>query len=102
MFIVCIQSACIVSKELSANDTWEIVKPVCRELFELVNEGMVKFVSAVEKTDGTFIINLESSRIHLASRNFKDSIGDIEYDSGQMRIGLRANGRPGNIFVKLT
>jgi hypothetical protein len=30
-----------------------------------------------------------------------DSIGDIEYGSGKMRIGLRANGRPGNISIEL-
>ncbi len=90
-----------LSKELSENETWEIIKPVCRELYELVNEGMLKFVSATEKGDGTFLINLKSSRLHFASRSFKDSIGDIEYEAGKIRIGLRANGRPGNILVEL-
>jgi hypothetical protein len=46
-------------------------------------------------------INLKSSHIHLASRGLKDSIGDVEYCQGKMRIGLRANGIPVNIFVDL-
>ncbi len=62
---------------------------------------MVMFVSATENNDGSFTINLKSSRIHLASRGFKDSIGDVEYGSGKMRIGLRANGRPGNVSIEL-
>ena len=88
-------------KELSEAEVWEIIKPVCRELFELTNEKMVKFVSGTESDSGTYAINLKSSRIHLASRGFKDSIGDVEYGDGTLRIGLRANGRPGNIFIAL-
>ena len=88
-------------KELSEAEAWEIIKPVCRELFELTNEKMVKFVSGTESDSGTYAINLKSSQIHLASRGFKDSIGDVEYGDGALRIGLRANGRPGNIFITL-
>jgi hypothetical protein len=73
----------------------------CLQGIELVNEKMVQFVSATE-SNGAFVINLKSSRIHLASRGFKDSIGDVEYGDGKLRIGLRANGRPGNIIVELT
>jgi hypothetical protein len=29
----------------------------------------------------------------------KDSIADIEYECGKIRIGLRANGIPVNVFV---
>lgn len=90
-----------MAKEITETQAWDIVKPVCRELFELVNEKMVTFVSATENDNGSFMINLKSSRIHLASRGFKDSIGDVEYGSGKMRIGLRANGRPGNISIEL-
>jgi hypothetical protein len=90
-----------MAREIAEAEAWEIVKPVCRELFELVNEKMVQFVSATE-SNGAFVINLKSSRIHLASRGFKDSIGDVEYGEGKLRIGLRANGRPGNIFVELS
>ena len=91
----------LMPKELSEIEAWEIIKPVCRELFELTNEKMVKFVSATESDNGMYSIYLKSSRIHLASRGFKDSIGDLEYGDGALRIGLRANGRPGNIFITL-
>jgi hypothetical protein len=90
-----------MAKEITETQAWDIVKPVCRELYELVNEKMVTFVSATENDNGSFMINLKSSRIHLASRGFKDSIGDVEYGGGKMRIGLRANGRPGNISIEL-
>ncbi len=89
-----------VGKDLEEAEAWEILKPVCRELFELVNEKMINFVSASE-SNGTFTINLKSSRLHFASRGFKDSIGDVEYGAGKLRIGLRANGMPGNIFIEL-
>ncbi|WP_337861627.1 hypothetical protein [Nitrososphaera sp.] len=88
-------------KELSEAEAWEILKPVCRELFELVNEKMLGFVSASEEGNGSFTIRLKSSRLHFASRGFKDSIGDVEYGEGMLRVGLRANGRPGNVFVEL-
>jgi hypothetical protein len=96
-------TAAAARKELSEAEAWEILKPVCRELFELVNEKMLSFVSASEEGNGSFAIHLKSSRLHFASRGFKDSIGDIEYEGEgrKLRIGLRANGRPGNIFVDL-
>ena len=34
-------------------------------------------------------------------KRFKDSIGDIEYNQGNIRIGLRSNGIPTNLFVQL-
>lgn len=86
--------------ELSEMEAWDILKPVCRELFELVNEKMLNFVSASE-SNGAFAINLKSSRLHFASRGFKDSIGDVEYGNGKLRLGLRAGGRPGNVFIDL-
>lgn len=52
------------------------LKPVCRELFELVNEKMLNFISASE-SNGAFTINLKATRPHSASRGFKDSIGDV-------------------------
>lgn len=87
--------------DLSEAQAWDILKPVCRELFELVNEKMLSFVSASE-SNGAFSIQLKSTRLHFASRGFKDSIGDVEYGEGKLRIGLRANGRPGNVFIDLT
>jgi hypothetical protein len=85
---------------ISEEQAWEILKPMCRELYELVNEKMLTFVSASE-SNGAFSINLRSSRLHFASRGFKDSIGDIEYADGKLRIGLRSGGRPGNITIDL-
>jgi hypothetical protein len=90
-----------MTKNISESEAWDIIKPVCRELYELVNEKMVSLISATETNDGSFIINLKSRRIHLASRGFKDSIGDFEYANGKIRVGLRANGRPGNVYIEL-
>jgi len=36
----------ILKKDLTSEEAWKIVNPVCRELFELVNDGSVQFVSA--------------------------------------------------------
>ena len=55
----------------------------------------------ITRVNGTYKINLKCSRIHLASRGFKDSIGDIEYEEGNIRIGLRANGVPANLLIEL-
>lgn len=91
-----------MNKSISEKEAWEIMKPVCRELYELVNEGNIQFESGTyNEGDGTYKVNLKCSRIHLASRGFKDSIGDIEYKQGNIRIGLRANGVPANLFVEL-
>lgn len=86
--------------DLSQEQAWDILKPVCRELFELVNEKMLTFVSASE-SNGAFSIYLKSSKLHFASRGFKDSIGDVEYGDRKLRVGLRAGGRPGNVFIDL-
>jgi hypothetical protein len=91
-----------LNKSISEKEAWEIIKPVCRELYELVNEGNIQFASGTyNEGDGTYKVNLKCSRIHLASRGFKDNIGDIEYKQGNIRIGLRANGVPANLFVEL-
>ncbi len=91
-----------MSKDLTEQESWEIIKPVCRELYELLNGGNIQFVSGTRnENNGTHKINLKSNRLHFASRGLKDSIGDIEYEQGKIRIGLRANGIPANIFVEL-
>ncbi|MBV9176906.1 MAG: hypothetical protein JO297_07690 [Nitrososphaeraceae archaeon] len=91
-----------MNKSISEKEAWEIIRPVCRELYELVNEGNIQFASGTYNDgDGTYKVNLKCSRIHLASRGFKDNIGDIEYKQGNIRIGLRANGVPANLFVEL-
>jgi hypothetical protein len=82
-----------LNKSISQKEAWEIIKPVCRELYDLANAGNVQFASGIyNDSNGTYKINLKCSRIHLASRSFEDSIGDIEYDQRNIRIGLRANG----------
>jgi hypothetical protein len=91
-----------LNKSISQEEAWEIIKPVCRELYDLANVGNIQFASGIyNESNGTYKINLKCSRIHLASRGFKDSIGDIEYEEGNIRIGLRANGIPANLFIEL-
>lgn len=83
-------------------EAWEIIKPICRELYELVDKGHVKFLSGLlNEKDGTYKINIKSNHLHFASRGLKDSIGDVQYDAGRIRLGVRANGIPVNIFVEL-
>jgi len=91
-----------LDKSISQKEAWEIIKPVCRELYELVGAQNIQFVSGARNEKiGICKINLKSSRLHFASRGLKDSIGDIEYERGKIRIGLRANGIPLNVFVEL-
>ena len=91
-----------LDESISQKQAWEIIKPVCRELYDLVNAGNIQFASGIyNESNGTYKINLKCNRIHLASRGFKDSIGDIEYEKGNIRIGLRANGIPANLFIEL-
>jgi hypothetical protein len=92
----------ILSKEITEKESWDVIKPICRELYELVNGGNIQFVSGIhDENNGTYKINLKSNRLHFASRGLKNSIGDIEYEQGKIRIGLRANGIPANVFVEL-
>ena len=91
-----------MTKELLEEEAWNMIKPICRELDELRNEGHLKFLSGLQnENDGTYKINLRSNHLHFASRGLKDSIGDISYETGRIRIGMRANGIPINIFVEL-
>ena len=77
-----------MDKSISQKEAWEIITPVCRELYDLVNAGNIQFAWGIyNESNGTYKINLKCSRIHLASRGFKDSIGDIEYEEGNIRIG---------------
>ncbi len=91
-----------LDKPISEKEAWETIKPVCRELYDLTTAGNIQFASgSYNESNGMHKINLKCSRIHLASRGFKDSIGDIEYEQGNIRIGLRANGIPANLFIEL-
>jgi hypothetical protein len=88
--------------DLIEEEAWNIILPICRELDELRNEGHMQFLSGLYNgNDGTYKVNLRSNRLHFASRGLKDSIGDISYETGRIRIGMRANGIPINIFVEL-
>ena len=91
-----------MTRELLEEEAWDVIKPICRELDELRNEGQIQFLSGLHnENDGTYKINLRSNHLHFASRGLKDSIGDISYETGRIRIGVRANGIPINIFVEL-
>jgi hypothetical protein len=90
-------------KDLSEKESWEILKTECRELHELVDRQDIQFVTGKHnETNGTYQINLRSRKLHFASRGIKDSIGDIEYNQGKIRIGLRANSVPVNVFIDLS
>ena len=91
-----------LDKPISEKEAWDIIKPVCRELYDLTSAENIQFVSgSYNESNGMYKINLKCSRLHFASRGFKDSIGDIEYEQGNIRIGLRANGIPANLFIEL-
>jgi hypothetical protein len=91
-----------LDKFISQQEAWEIIKPVCRELYDLANAGNIQFASGIyNENNGIYKINLKCNRLHFASRGFKDSIGDIEYEAGNIRIGMRANGIPANLFIEL-
>ena len=91
-----------MTKELTEAEAWNIIQPICRELDELRKEDHIQFLSGLHnENDGTYKINLRSNHLHFASRGLKDSIGDISYETGRIRIGMRANGIPTNIFVEL-
>jgi hypothetical protein len=86
---------------LYKEEVWKIMQQ--GELSDLVNGGYIQLLSgSYDEREGSYKINLKSSQIHLASRGFKDSIGDVEYSQGKMRIGLRANGIPVNILLILS
>jgi hypothetical protein len=91
-----------LTRELLEEEAWNIINPVCRELDELRKEDHIQFLTGLHnESDGTYKINLRSNHLHFASRGLKDSIGDISYETGRIRIGMRANGIPINIFVEL-
>jgi hypothetical protein len=91
-----------VNRDLNEKESFEFIKPLCRELYELIKENHIEFVSGYyNEANSTYKINIKSNRLHFASRGLKDSIGDLEYEKGRLRIGLRSNGIPANVFVEL-
>lgn len=78
------------------------MRPICRELDELVNLGKVKFLSGTHnEKECTYKIYLQCRKIHLSSRGIFDNIGDIEYQNNKLRIGLRSNKIPLNLMIDI-
>jgi hypothetical protein len=89
-------------KDLTEKESFEIIKPICRELYELIEKDHIQFVSGTcNESNGTYQINIKSNRLHFATRGLKNSIGDFEYEHGKIRAGIRANNIPVNVFVDL-
>ena len=77
----------VLDKDLTDKETWEIIKPVCRELYELVDGENIQFVSAAhnEKT-GTYKVNLKSNRLHFVSRGLKVVLGALNMSRGGLGL----------------
>lgn len=81
---------------------WRLLKPVCRELDELIKRGNLQFISGYHnEKDGIYVLKLRSNHLHFASRGLRDSIGDVAYEEGNIRIGLRSGGIPLNVSVQI-
>ena len=88
----------LVNEEIA----WKLLKPVCRELDELIKGGNLQFISGhYNEKDGIYLLKLKSNHLHLASRGLRDSIGDVAYEDGNIRIGLRSGGIPLNVSVQI-
>jgi len=89
-------------KDLTDMESFEIIKPICKELYELIEKDHIQIVSGtLNESNGTYKINIKSNRLHFATRGLKNSIGDLEYENGKIRVGIRANNIPVNVFVDL-
>jgi hypothetical protein len=87
---------------LREEEAWTLIRPVCRELDELINLGKVKFLSgSYNEKESSYKIYLQCSKIHLSSRNIFDNIGDIEYQNNKLRVGLRSNKIPLNLIIDI-
>jgi hypothetical protein len=88
---------------LKEEEAWQLIRPVCRELDELVNLGKVKFLSGFHnESEGSYKIYLQCSKIHISSRGIFDKIGDIEYQNKKLRIGFSSNKIPLNLVIDMT
>ena len=89
-------------KLINEEIAWKLLKPVCREIDELIEGGEIQFLSGHHnENDDTYVLKLKSQHLHFASRGLRDSIGDVAYEDGNLRVGLRSGGVPLNIFVQL-
>ena len=92
----------LLSIVLREEEAWSLIKPICRELHELIKTGQVRFLDGSHnEKDGSYKIYLKCSKIHLASRGIFDTIGDIEYENNRIRIGLRSNKMPLNLVIEI-
>jgi hypothetical protein len=87
---------------MKEEEAWKMLKPICRELYELINLGEIQFLDGSHnEKDGSYKIYLKCSKIHLASRGIFDNIGDIEYQNNRLRVGLRSNKVPLNLIIEI-
>lgn len=87
---------------MEKEEIWNLLRPICRELDELVNSGNVKFLSGFyNEKEGSYKIYLQCSKIHLSSKGIFDNIGDIEYQNNKLRIGARSNKIPLNLMIEM-
>ena len=92
----------LLMKLIDEKIAWKLLKPVCREIDELIEGGEMQFLSGHhDEKDGTYVLKLKSQHLHFASRGLRDSIGDVAYKDGNLRVGLRSGSVPLNIFVQL-
>lgn len=97
---------CIIArlhmKPINETVAWKLLKPVCRELDDLIEREEIQFLSGHHnENNNTYVVNLKSKHLHFASRGLRDSIGDVAYKEGALRVGLRSAGVPLNVFVQL-
>ena len=93
----------LIMKSIDEEIAWKLLKPVCREIDELIEQKQMQFLSGYHnENDGIYVLKLQSNHLHFASRGLRDSIGDVAYKDGSLRIGLRSGGVPLNIFVQIT
>jgi hypothetical protein len=88
---------------LKEEEAWNLIRPVCRELDELVKLEKVNFLSGFHnEREGSYKIYLKCSKIHLSSRGIFDKIVDIEYQNNKLGIGFRSNKIPLNLLIDMT
>jgi hypothetical protein len=54
-----------LDKPISQKEAWEIIKPFCRELYDLTNAGNIQFAcGSYSESNRIYKINLKCSSIH--------------------------------------
>lgn len=63
-------------KSIDEEIAWKLLKPVCREIDELIEQKQMQFLSGYHnESDGIYVLKLQSNHLHFASRGLRDSIG---------------------------